>query len=168
MLNPEFYRWMDALSQHPSFVAAVLISDQKEDEGFRQLVLRFILQLAFSGGDQELRKELGEYITDWVRVAAVESIDDEEQLDEWARKFRATFDLIYRALSDEGFKRFDKTKSRFLGPFSISAYEAITSGLGSNIVSWEDLGDESTELLEQRIKELWSQKKFKDNFWEQV
>lgn len=127
MLNPDFYRWMMGLGQDEDFLEVVQISDSKEETGFREeLVLRFLLHLLFQGGRQELRKELGEYITDWVRGVASGDLTAKS---EWAHSFHLTFALLRASLGEDSFRRWDTSKDRFLGPFSISAFEAITRGV---------------------------------------
>lgn len=158
MLDPDFYRWMDELSGESKFLATVLLSSQKEDEGYRQeLVLRFFLHYTFEAGEGELRKELGEFITDWVRTAVHRT---PEVRADWREVFARTFTLLESSLGDDAFKRFDETKGRFLGPFSISAYEAITAGLVANLDAWE-----STEPGELRSKiiEMWQTDDYQNN-----
>jgi hypothetical protein len=159
MLDPDFYRWMDELSREPPFAATVLLSDQKEDEGYRQeLVLRFFLHRTFTGGDVELRKELGDFITDWARESAVNVRSDQRAL--WSLNFRETFAVLEEALGDDTFKRYDETKNKFLGPFSISAFEAITSGVASHLADWRDLGPGP---LIDRVRDMWVTPSYREN-----
>jgi hypothetical protein len=158
MLNPEFYRWMDDLSKNQSFVDTAVLSDRKEDEGFKQeLVLRFFMQLEYSSATTELRQELGEYISDWVREAAVR----DDSLEYWGSTFQATFRLLDDSLGEDTFKRWDPQKRRFLGPFSISAYEAITTGIGTHALEWEELGNDASSKIRNRVVALWTDDGFR-------
>ncbi|MDN5546744.1 MAG: hypothetical protein L0H03_15890, partial [Rhodococcus sp. (in: high G+C Gram-positive bacteria)] len=53
--------------------------------------------------------------------------------------FCDTFNVIEGALGEESFKRFDKASNKFKGAFSVSAFEAITTGVSSNIIEWQAL-----------------------------
>lgn len=158
MLNRDFYLWVVDLSGADDFQATVALSSRKEDEGFRQeLVLRFHLLHDYDGGTQELSHELGEYLTNWMRrVSAAEAFD----LGMHEDLFRRSFQLLSSDLEDNAFRRYDPERDRFLGAFSISAYEAIVSGLAWNIDAWETRGSEE---LKQRVKEMWSNDRFRDN-----
>jgi len=47
--------------------------------------------------------------------------------------FRDTFKYIVKNLEDNAFRRFDKAKQRFMGGFSISAFEVVAFGIGFNV-----------------------------------
>lgn len=161
MLSTDFFHWMTRLAAHGSFSATVLLSDQKEDEGFRQeLVLRFLIHQTFNLGTAELHSELGDFITSWVRQA---SQVNQQQLDAWEHEFKATFDLLGDALGENAFRRYDATKGRFLGPFSISAFESVTSGVGRHVDGWISKLATSPGDLEGRIQAMWVDSDFRDN-----
>jgi hypothetical protein len=86
--------------------------------------------------------------------------DPEFDLVDHEATFSRSFALLSEALEDDSFRRYDSDRDRFLGGFSISAYEAITSGLANSVDVWEDRGPED---LAQRIRGLWSEPRFKDN-----
>jgi hypothetical protein len=158
MLDRTFYEWMVGLSENHAFQDAVLLSQRKEDEGFRhELVLRFLLHMSYSQGDGELKKEHGEYLTDWVRAAVTDESFDRAEA---GSRFRGTFELLNRALDDAPFRRWDDAQGRFLGPFSISVYEAITSGIAANLDYWQQRPEPE---LADRIKQMWSSEYFREN-----
>jgi len=161
MLSTEFFHWMTRLAEYPSFLSTVLLSDRKEDEGFRQeLVLRFLIHQDFDLGSAELRSELGDFITEWVRKA---SQVDQKRLDAWEGSFKTTFDLLATSLNENAFRRYDATKSRFLGPFSISAFEAVTSGVGRHVSSWNAHLAASPNDLDVRVQAMWANADFREN-----
>ncbi|ORA83337.1 hypothetical protein BST28_00060 [Mycolicibacter kumamotonensis] len=155
MLNTDMYSELDRLSRSEAFASSVPLSDQKENQAYREeLVLRFFLQRSYKGKDSELRKEYGEYLTDWLREIAVRA--------DWAREidgsaFKACFGEIERALGEDAFRRFDG--KRHLGPFSISGYEFITSGLAANLDRWQGRPD----ALRAKIEAVWNAPEFRDN-----
>ena len=66
--------------------------------------------------------------------------------------FKITFDAIEAHGSSELFKKWDQKKSRFVGGFSSSSYEAIAIGLGYHIAH----GNDYRRDLIKVAKELWS------------
>lgn len=158
MLDRTFYEWVVQCSVSEPFQTIVPISQRKEDEGFRQeLVLRFFLHAQFQGNAKELGQELGEYLTTWVRDVAVDSGFD--RADNFAL-FKRVFGVLAPATGEDSFRRWDAEKNRFLGPFSISAYEAITSGVASSLDYWTG---ESTDALRDRIQAIWTDDNFREN-----
>lgn len=157
MLNAEMFRWLLELGQNVDFTTTVPLSDRKEDEGFRQeLILRFLLNREYVGGTGELGEEFGEYLTSWMRSIAVDESGDQLAR---ATTFAESFRLLREALGDDAFRRYDADSSRFLGAFSISAYEAITSGLAAHHAAWSER--EPSELRE-RVMTMWSDPGFRD------
>lgn len=158
MLDRTFYEWVVQCSLSEPFQTIVPISQRKEDEGFRQeLVLRFLLHERFEGEETELGQELGEYLTTWVRGVAVDPHFDREQHFE---RFTRVFRVLDAATGEDSFRRWDSDKQRFLGPFSISAFEVITSGLLASLEHWEA---QPAEALGERIRSIWSDEHFRDN-----
>lgn len=157
MLNRGFYQWVVELSEDSHFQSTVALSSRKEDEGFRQeLVLRFHLHNDFDGPSTELALELGEYLTSWMRTVSTSPTFDRTSHEQ---TFRRTFALLDVVLEDNAFRRYDPERSRFLGAFSISAYEAITSGVARHLDAWED----DPSGLAARIQDLWTFQQFRDN-----
>ncbi|WP_280272700.1 DUF262 domain-containing protein [Nocardia wallacei] len=153
MINKPFYEQVNELSQNVDFMACVPLTDRQEDRAYRsELVLRFFCQVDFSAGSSELKKEYGDYLTDWMRRRAAGS----DLLD--AALFDKTFGLLNGALGEDSFRRLGN--NGHTGPFSISGYEFVTSGVSHNIASWEN--KPQSELAE-RIKSIWSAPIFKSN-----
>ena len=70
--------------------------------------------------------------------------------------FRTTFQLLVDALSDDASRRWDGT--RHTGPFSISGYEFITSGVVHNLDRWKEAGPKE---LADRVRAGWLDDGFK-------
>jgi hypothetical protein len=158
MLNAPMYRWLVNLSTGVQFKNTVPLTSRKEDEGFRQeLVLRFHLYKDFDGGRGELPQEFGEYLTAWMREAAEAGNFD---LAAHENSFNEAFELLDAALGEDAFRRYDAEKRRFLGAFSISAFEAIVSGLAGSHAKW---AKRTPADLADRIKSMWNEPAFRDN-----
>ncbi|MBC2869515.1 DUF262 domain-containing protein [Streptomyces mexicanus] len=156
MLNSDMFSRISELSENIDFRECIPLSDQKESQAYRQeLVLRFFCQADFAGSRTELPMEYGEYLTRWMRNAAPLYDTDESPID--VDLFQRTFKLLNEELGEDAFRRFNGVKS--LGPFSISSYEFVTSGVSANIDFWEENADQ----LAQRVHSVWGASEFREN-----
>jgi hypothetical protein len=155
MLNPDMYTKLEEMSELEIFRRTVPLSEAKEGQAYEQeLVLRFFVQKSFHGKETELRSEYGEYLTEWLRDIALKEHWN-KAID--ASLFTTCFTTIDRALGEDAFRRFEN--GRHLGPFSISGYEFITSGVADNIELWRD----RPEQLKEKIRSAWSAPEFRNN-----
>ena len=70
--------------------------------------------------------------------------------------FRETFELLVAAAGDDVFRKWNG--DRHIGPFSISSYEFITSGVSHNLDRWAKA---KPEELAERIRAGWADEAFK-------
>lgn len=153
MINKPFYTQIISLSQSEDFLACVPLTDRQQDQAYRdELILRFYCQSEFTGGTTELHKEYGEYITDWMRKAASRGSEIDAEL------FKDTFKLLNSALGEDTFRRMGR--NGHAGPFSISGYEFVTSGVSYNLTLWST---KSSTELRNRIESIWATPEFKSN-----
>jgi hypothetical protein len=156
MINTPMYERVVALSRDQAFLECVPLSEQKEDQAYRQeLVLRFFSQYDYDGPDSELPVEHGEYITSWMRAAAETGERFDKKLPE--ALMTETFKVLRRALGEDTFRRYDG--ARHLGPFSIASFEFVTAGVSANLAAWRD----DANGLKDRIREIWTSPDFRDN-----
>jgi hypothetical protein len=158
MMNVDLFNKVSELAGDPDFNTCVPLSDRQEDRAYRQeLVLRFFAQADFTGGNTQLTKEYGDYLTSWMRSAAEREADGQLVVD--PSLFHRTFHTLRVALDDGAFRRWDSSRAAHLGPFSISSYEFITAGLAAHIDTWEPLPD----ALRDRVRAIWTAAPFRDN-----
>jgi hypothetical protein len=74
------------------------------------------------------------------------------------QSFIFAFESLGKTLGEDAFRRYDANKKRFMGPFLISAFEAIGLGLGYNHPSW--LLANQPPSVEEVVAKLWSTKEF--------
>lgn len=155
MINRDMFHLVRRLAETHPFQASIQISERQSEQAYSQeLVLKFFVQRAFEGGDTELRQEYGEYLTRWMREIATSpgiSAEDEEA-------FVETFQLLVSAMEADAFRRWDG--SRHTGPFSISGYEFITSGIAYNLAHWRSA---TPEQLADRVRKVWIDEGFKSS-----
>jgi len=157
MMNPAFYRWLRQLSEDQNFSACVALSERAVEEQYdMELVLRFIVFRAMVPSSFANLGDLGEFLTDKAKALAQDKTFD---LKKEEGAFRDTFALLASVLGDDAFRRFDKKRNRFVGGFSVSAFEAIGVGIGYN----PKKAKASPSAIEQKVKEMWSDSEFVDN-----
>jgi Protein of unknown function DUF262 len=163
MINRDFYLWLQTLQGNSSFQLCVAMSERQIEEQYDlELILRF---LTFTNStDIELRgmTDLRDFLDNVsVRYAQDSRFDYETQ----ALVFERTFRLLEEALGDEAFRRYDGVRNRFMGGFSVSAYEAVSAGVAANLDAWEaiDSRDERKDRITRRVQELWSNQTFRQS-----
>jgi hypothetical protein len=157
MVNPDFYGWIKTLCEDSNFQNCIALSERAIEERYdMELVLRFVAFRRMIA--QELSKigDLGDFLTNRSRAFAQDKMfgyRSEEQA------FRETFALLSSVLGDDAFRRYDGSRKRFAGGFSVSAFEALAIGVGFDP---KKARAHQSSLLD-RVKEMWSESKFVDN-----
>lgn len=154
MLNPDFYRWLVARTELASFQSTVQITIvQREQQQILEIALRFI---AYRLYPYQRGLDVNEYLDVAARHLAKlngEELEREQELFTW------TFNTLQQAVGNDVFKRWDG--GRFLGAFSISAFDAIAHGVAVNQEAISDLSDdERNTWLVARVKGLWLDGRF--------
>lgn len=160
MVRRDYYFWLQQLQNFEPFQLAVAVSDRSRQEQYDlELVLRF---LACSQASLEQLRAVGdmaEFLTDSaVKMARDANFDR----DAAQSVFEGTFTVIADALEDEAFRRYDADRDRFLGGFSVSAFEAISTGVASNLPEWVAAQiDVRRPDLVHRVQGLWGDATFR-------
>lgn len=161
MQDRSAFEWLDGLRGGVIFQNCTPLSDRQISEQYdMELVCRFFSIRESS--DIELRemRNVDEFITSKILGISADPTFDREQAED---VFVRVFELLQGALEDNSFRRFDAERRRWAGGFSVSAFEAVTSGISSNLSSWEQKNPNivSRELGET-VQGLWSQQTFRD------
>lgn len=158
MMNPSMFETIISLAKEPTFQQCVPLSEAKEEAAYRQeLVLRFFSHEDYDGGDSELDQEHGEWLTSWMRRTAQRSSTDVAKVVN-ADRFYRTFSLLASATGEDSFRLFNG--ERHLGPFSISSFEFVTSGVAHNLEHWEA---QPADDLRAKIQGIWTLNDFRQN-----
>jgi Protein of unknown function DUF262 len=160
LLNDDFYKWLLALSKHPSFANTLPLAEKVIEEQYdMELALRFLIFKRVDPNKVRNNSDWEAYITDEMRKLATDATFDFEKE---ANDFKKTFDLLDFALGEDAFKKFDKTKDRFAGNFLIAGFEAIAFGLGRNINLYNDviLNENFKKDIISKIKNIWFNPEF--------
>jgi hypothetical protein len=157
MMNQDLYRWLRTLSRDEHFMACVALSERPIDEQYdMELVLRFVVFRRMPPTELKTIGDVGEFLTEKAKALAQDKSFDYKGEE---AAFRETFALLASTLEDNSFRRYDKTKQRFAGAFSVSAYEALAIGMGYN----PKAASANPELVEKKVKTMWADKEFVEN-----
>jgi hypothetical protein len=100
--------------------------------------------------------DLGEFLTDSAKALAQDKTFDYKK-EETA--FNDTFDTLDSTLGDNAFRRFDRSKKRFVGGFSVSAFEAVAIGIGYS----PTIAKSNPSQIEKKIQRMWASANFVNN-----
>jgi hypothetical protein len=154
MLNRDFYSWMEHLSQDQGFQEAIALTDRATEERYdMELALRFLVFRTAATNSLKNVGDMGEYLTDKAAGLAQDKKFDRATAED---AFRKTFALLREQAGSDSCRRYDADRQRFVGGFSVSAFEAVALGVGFN---YQRLSGEKAPLLE-RIKSLWQNSEF--------
>ncbi|MFK3671762.1 DUF262 domain-containing protein [Leifsonia aquatica] len=155
MLDPSFSRWIDALADDEHFANVMNISDRQQEEAYdAESVLRYLSIVDASPEALQRMGDVGDFLTRSMR----RFIDDPTfDRDEQAKRFREVFSALDEALGANAFRRHDPVRDRYSGRFSVSAFEAVASGLARHWDYWRSLpADERNAEIARRIPTVWS------------
>lgn len=154
MLDATFATWLGDLAKFEAYDNTVDISDRKEQEAYGvESVLRYLACVKTPMPELLKMGDVGEFLTTRMRAFIV---DQKFDRDAERKRFEFVFSEIDRALGGEAFKRYNPSQDRFSGKFSISAFEAMASGMARNESAWRSLHlDDRPGRLRQAAIALW-------------
>ena len=154
MLNPEFYRWLRRLGDNKEFIDCVALSERAIEEQYDlELVLRFLTFRAMPASKLVNLGELGDYLTDKATEFAKDKTFDRSTEEE---AFKSTFASLSATLGSDSFRRYDKTRDRFVGGFSVSAFEVVALGIG---FAHQMVSQKQTKIA-PKVQAIWNSKDF--------
>lgn len=159
MLDTSFATWIDDLAKFEAYDVVVDISDRKEQESYGvESVLRYLACARTPMTELYKMGDVGEFLTRRMRDFVADSSFDRAAE---RKSFEFVFAEIAKALGSSAFKRYNATTDKFTGGFSISAFEAIASGLALNEPAWRALSpNDRPGRLVAATKEVWEDEVF--------
>ncbi|MEV4134426.1 DUF262 domain-containing protein [Dactylosporangium sp. NPDC049742] len=158
MADRSFFKWIMGLRAVDGFQECTLMSTRQAEQQYDvELVCRYLALSRSTDFELRAMPDVDSFLTDKMLAFAVDSTLDRDDV---ASKFSSIFSMLSAALGSESFRRYDASKKRFMGGFSVSAYEAITAGVGHNIDAWLTTGNRD-EKLRNKVALLWSLPAFK-------
>jgi hypothetical protein len=126
-----------------------------------ELVTRFMTFRKLPEPDLSDVADIGDYLNDALESIHVTARNKKKREAE-EKAFRETFRLLNAALQEDAFRRFDKSKGRFLGPFSIACFEVVAMGIGFNIAPDGSLPIKEADIV-KKVKSIWEDQLFTRN-----
>ncbi|NXY95683.1 DUF262 domain-containing protein [Streptomyces sp. BR123] len=159
MLDPTFFKWLQDLASMSAFQETVSISERQEEEAYGvELALRYLSIATAERSDLTGLADVGEFLTARMR-GFIESEDFDRDFER--NRFNDIFGWLNEALGESSFKRYDFTKSKHSGRFTVSAFESVTAGLALNYAQWRALDPGARpKLLNQRVQAVWGDSTF--------
>lgn len=159
MRDTSMYDWLETLRKHPDFQATLAITERLYDEGYdAELVCRFLVLTNTSNAEWRQMASMDEFLSrklfDFTPDAAFVRADQ-------GSRFKTVFSLLNKSLGDEAFRRYDPVRNRFLGAFSVSAFESITVGVAKWAEYWTTEVEAEPRRLVDRICGLWESDDFR-------
>lgn len=130
-----------------------------EEQYNMELALRFLIFKKINPSEIRSTTDLGEFVTEKMRLLAV---DEKFDFEKEEKDFIKTFEILDFISGENVFKKFDANKGVFAGKFLISGFEAIAYGLGKNIDKYESqiLDEEFKAKIISKIKAIWEDPSF--------
>lgn len=160
MLNNDAFESVKNLSEYQPFRDTVPITENKEEKAYYyELVLRFLINRNPSNEIRAKHTDVHPYLN----AETIRLFDGGSSFEYACEQeiFKKTFDRFYDALGENAFKKYNKEKDRYLGPFSLPVFEALATGLSQLLEHNPDLEVSKIEdLIKRKSKELVEHPKF--------
>lgn len=158
MLNEDFYEKLEQIKGYTSFTGSLNIQESKSSiEYHTELILRYFIS-KFNHIDFRKYKMSTALLSDFIDEETINLINNPDfNIDNEIIIFKRVFDLMYSRLKENAFRKFNVTKNEFEGPFNVSSFEAIVSGVALNIDKLENL---SEEQFINKIQSLYQDEAF--------
>lgn len=160
MAYPETYEWINELSKSSDFADCTSLSENDVKEQYpMELVTRFLAFRKVTDQDLKEVRDIGDYLND-----ALESLNviakNKKKRETEERAFLETFRLLDKHVGENAFRRFNREKNKFQGPFSIASFEVVALGIGFNI---QDGRYPFADKIEEKVKSIWDSRLFIKN-----
>ncbi len=158
MRDRSLYEWIEKRRKETNFQSCIGISDRRYDEGYdAELVTRFLVLM--NTADEDLR---GITNIDTFLSKSVFSFAEPRSFNRRTQQavFQKTFKLLNHTLKYDAFRRYSKERQRFEGPFSVSAFEFVSVGLGTHIDGWIAREKAQSGALEKKVRGVWANSVF--------
>lgn len=157
MRDASLYEWLERLRINANFQSTITITERLYDEAYdMELVCRFFALGQSSNSELKAIGNIDTFLSSKI-FATIGNKKFARRTQ--AKIFTRTFKLLAETLGEDAFKRFDGT--RFLGGFSVSAFETVALGIGENIDAWELREKEEPGSVRKSVVEWWSNTDFR-------
>jgi hypothetical protein len=150
-INTAMFDWLKSLSQYDNFKECTLLNERGLEEQYDlELVLRFVILRSINEANMSGIGDLGDFLTDKMIETAQNKAYNYKEEEE---AFKETFDILCKTIKENSFRRYDKSKDKFLGGFLLTPYEVVALGIGYNYRNAVSLKIQ----IEDRVKSFWTE-----------
>lgn len=158
MLNPELYESMNELAENEKFREIIALTDRALEERYDlDLITRFFVFRTMSEGDLKGVGDLNDFVTTQIQKIAQDLLFDIKQTKD---SFERMIDILHSTMSNESFKKYDQSRKKFIGGFTISAFEGIALGIAYH---YPNILNVSSQELRDRCVNMWQNPEFVKN-----
>lgn len=152
MLNKTATEWFNELSKNKNFLNTTPITDRQYNEKYDQeLVLRFLILKDLPDISYTEIRDVSDFLTDKM----IEKILVPENSYEFKKNkeiFEQVFEILNLSLGEDAFRKYQD--DRYKGPFSLSLFEFLSTGLAKNIDSYNSQNSQDLEKIREISKSL--------------
>ena len=113
-----FNQKLEEIAEHDKLLLQELFLEENKRKNYQERVLRFFALRDFQNLDSSMGKTMNNYMKK-------HQFDDQEEIEEAAKLFRSTFDIVKQVLGKDAFCNIDQQKNIILHKFSGSVYDSI-------------------------------------------
>ncbi len=163
MENPSAYNNLKYLSDYQPFRDCLLLTEQDLIERYDlELVLRFLIfrGMPIDNVNKIKSIDLSSFLTDEMLEIIKSDSNNYWDVERWEEEktiFMKVFDLIKELLGENAFRKYDFSKKKYTGGFTIYAFEIIALGLGYSI-------NQNTNI-KQIVDSFWEKENEYQNIW---
>lgn len=167
--NKDFYDWLTELSKNENYIECISLPDDLVKESYNLEILVRFIAIYNTENIKEITeiRSFNKFLDKKIIDIAKDDKEKRFDRDKIKNTFSKTFEILNLKMSDNSFRKYYVNENRFRGKFLVSAFEAIATGLSTNIEKYLDnennFKDELTSKIEERIKSLWSRDEFLTN-----
>ena len=160
MLDEPFYEEINKIKVYENFKNSIKLQDLKlEIEYHMELILRYFIA-KHDKVNFDNYKMSSTLLSEFIDDETIKLIDDKSfNIKNEIEIFKRTFDYLYKSLGENAFRKYNSIKKEFEGAFSMSSFEAITTGLALNIENYEKMNPEE---FKAKIISMYSEPEFID------
>lgn len=149
--SPDFFEWVQELSQITSFITTTQLSDRLVEERFDlELVLRFLVLHSLPAAQitQSTLRNFSQFLDS--RSIAMASITRRKR-SVMKSHFKCVFDYLEASGGEDVFRQWDSAGGRFRGGFLVTAFEVFAIGAGWHIQE----GKKPDGDVQPVVKDFW-------------
>ncbi|WP_427166611.1 DUF262 domain-containing protein [Streptomyces sp. C1-1] len=153
-LSKKHYEWLGKLCSIEAYLKVIDLPERLINEQYHmELALRFIFLRKIESTRLASVGNIGDFLTSEL-IQFVEW--DDTRLEEEREVFQKAFESLHAAGGSDILRRFNPSRNRTEGPFSLTAFEAIALGIGFHLPGI----DLSPEDVRSKRTSLWSNAQF--------